>query len=230
MTKQTFIPLIIILLVASFLYADEWPAPIPFSVVSGGHIYIAEIFPASTRYSDGNKPKCFLYRFKSYSLKKPVEVELIWEGNLANKVSPVNAYLTIDGYLITFNEWHKVGFENSVVLYDNRGKLIKSYGLEDLLPEAEIKLVRRSKSSRWWNKNSKYYIDRLHHYLYVSLQDGKLLQINYKTGFTKYGPSESFESIPIGKNNFLSFPITLSYRKIELRYSSITDIEKVHNK
>lgn len=228
MTKRMLISFLSILCVSTFLYADEWRAPIPFSVVSGGHTYIAEIFPANTRHSDGNKPKCFLYKFKSYNLKKPVEVELIWKGDLVNKVSPVSAYLTIDGYFITFNEWHKVGYENSVVLYNNKGKLIKSYRLEDLLPEAKIKLVPRTVSSRWWNEDAQYYIDRLNHYLYVSLRGSDFLQINYKTGAAKYGPSKSFENIPIGKKNFLSFPITPD--KIEMFYSSITDIEKVRGR
>src|SRR5262249_51852655 len=82
-----------------------------------------------------------------------------WEFPLINEVSPVSALVTDDGgYVITFDNWHAVGYgDNVVVIYRANGALVKKFGLEDLLTEGDIETLPHSVSSIWWG--GEHYID-----------------------------------------------------------------------
>lgn len=72
---------------------------------------------------------------------------------LSNEVAPVNVLISTDGkYLVTFDNWHSVGWGNNVVvIYRNDGSLVKQYSLAQLLSEEKVERLPRTVSSIWWS-------------------------------------------------------------------------------
>jgi hypothetical protein len=83
-----------------------------------------------------------------------------WEINLVNEVSPVSALVSENGnYVVTFDNWHGVGYGNEVVaIYETTsGNLIWNLGLPDFLTDSDISELPTSTSSIWWGGN--HFID-----------------------------------------------------------------------
>lgn len=76
----------------------------------------------------------------------------VWRAPLVNEVAPGEALVANGGrYVVTFDEWHMVGFgDHVVVIYGPDGRLIRSLKLQDILPEDYIYAIPRSISSIWW--------------------------------------------------------------------------------
>lgn len=78
----------------------------------------------------------------------------IWKIHLDNEVSPVSALVSNNGdYVITFDNWHGVGYgDNVVAIYSGlTGKLIRKLGLLDFLTESDIYNLPASTSSIHWH-------------------------------------------------------------------------------
>ena len=78
----------------------------------------------------------------------------LWKIQLDNEVSPVSAIVSNDGnYVITFDNWHGVGYgDNVVAIYNGlTGKLIIKLGLTDFLTESDIYNLPASTSSIHWH-------------------------------------------------------------------------------
>ncbi len=71
---------------------------------------------------------------------------------LSNEVAPVSALVSHDGqYLVTFDNWHSVGWGDSVVvIYRSDGSMVRKYSLAQLLSEKKVRKLPRSVSSIWW--------------------------------------------------------------------------------
>ena len=78
----------------------------------------------------------------------------VWEKPLQNKLSPVTALVANNGWrVVTFDNYYTVGYGNEVVvIYNEKGDLLKKYSLEMLLSPEELGQVSRTVSSRWWRK------------------------------------------------------------------------------
>jgi TonB family protein len=71
---------------------------------------------------------------------------------LENDVAPVSALVANDGTVVTFDNWHSIGYgDDVVVIYRSDGMLIRKLGLADLLEEEDISQLRHSVSSIWWS-------------------------------------------------------------------------------
>ncbi|QTD56646.1 hypothetical protein [Parasphingorhabdus cellanae] len=77
-----------------------------------------------------------------------------WEVDLVNEVAPVTAILSDDGqYLVTFDNWHSVGYGPATIVRYKRGKgLLGAHDLESFLPPYYLQALPRSVSSRSWKK------------------------------------------------------------------------------
>lgn len=78
----------------------------------------------------------------------------LWNVRLVNEVAPVSALVSNNGdYVITFDNWHGVGYGDDVVSIYNAqsGKLIKKLGLSDFLTESDIYSLPASTSSIRWH-------------------------------------------------------------------------------
>ena len=81
----------------------------------------------------------------------------VWEKPLINDVSPVSALVANGGkYVVTFDNWHSTGYGNdAVVIYDEKGSLIRSFALTDIVSESYFNAMPRSASSIQWSGDHK---------------------------------------------------------------------------
>jgi hypothetical protein len=78
---------------------------------------------------------------------------VVWDRALVNDVSPVSAVVANSArYVVTFDNWHSMGWGNdAVVVYGPGGSIIRSLGLNDILPGDYVYALPRSVSSIWWS-------------------------------------------------------------------------------
>jgi hypothetical protein len=78
--------------------------------------------------------------------------ERVWSIRLLNDVAPVSALVSRSGaYVVTFDNWHRVGFGHDVVvIYGPGPTLVRRFALEDLAAPKDIARFPASDSSRWW--------------------------------------------------------------------------------
>ena len=82
--------------------------------------------------------------------------KVIWSAKLANV--PHQVYVTPDGNrVVTIDTYGRLGFDHSLVVYDEKGDALADYNLEDLLTDLEIlRYVKQSVSSRWWAQQATF--------------------------------------------------------------------------
>lgn len=209
-------------------HVDEWPWPEPASYHSRGFGFVAEIFPPGSRQNPGNQAAAFFYRMGYPGTRWEVDAELLWRRDLVNDFEPYRmpyqALVTMDGRLVTLNEYGNVGFANAVAIYDADGELVRAFALDSLIPEADMDRFEHSESSRWWNEGARYYVTRDHPRLFVVLSWGAAMEFGLEDGSYAYGAADDFPD--------LSTLLAASFADEEaavwatsLRFSSITDVQ-----
>ena len=71
---------------------------------------------------------------------------------LLNPVAPVDFFVTDSGHLVTFDNWHNVGYGKVAAFYGSEGSLLHAHTLNDLFAAAQISQFEQSVSSIWWHK------------------------------------------------------------------------------
>jgi hypothetical protein len=147
---KIYILIILALLLADKVSADTWAPPQIKEYYNSDSTFFVRIYPthipekyfkwvkASPRKkkkflpSDTLVTPCFARMYQVVNGKD----SLIWENKLINRVAPVNAILSNDGkFVVTFDNWHSMGYgEDVMVYYNNKGELIKQFGLEEISP------------------------------------------------------------------------------------------------
>lgn len=153
--------------------ADSWAPPTVRSYLSRNGSYRFTVHPrpftnALDYFSDkvcGREPAGAPARGRQTSARAILERSngrggwtRLWSEPLVNEVAPVEAMVSNDGlYSVTLDNWHSMGFGDDVVaIYDARGRVVRSLGLADLLPEAYVEALPRSVSSIWWRRNPRF--------------------------------------------------------------------------
>lgn len=158
-------------LFTSSLFADQWLLPQEQSYISQNAMYRFTVMPR-TLESAGK------YWAEKRTNQKPGQLQggldacwgvlekkidggyqLIWKQELDNNVAPVSVLISNSGqYVVTFDNWHEVGYgDNVIVIYNEKGQLKKKYPLEDIMSANESGRIWQSTSSRNWGYN--HYID-----------------------------------------------------------------------
>jgi len=164
---------VLFLSVCATLLADEWPGPQTREVFSKGRDHFVRVIPGESwgdtnGFAGANKgpyAKAMFYQRRgdgSYGLGATV--------TLLNPVAPVEFFVSDQGYLMTLDNWHNMGYGKVLVLYGPDGAPIKSYELKDLFSEEEIDHFDHSVSSIWWHKGPAY-LDADQKTLYIGLDD-----------------------------------------------------------
>jgi hypothetical protein len=94
-----------------------------------------------------------------YARRPDRSFAVVADVDLHNPVAPVEAFLSNDGRLITFDNWHNLGYGEVAAIYDAKGKLVRSYRLEDLYPKETLQKVQTSVSSRWWRCKPTHFVE-----------------------------------------------------------------------
>src|SRR5215471_5992755 len=102
----------------STLGADEWMLPEPASFHARGMSLVAEVFPPASRQNSGSHALCYFYDVGYPGIRWDVKAQLKWKRELANDRMPVEAIVSMDGWLVTFNNWGAMGVAHAIVVYD----------------------------------------------------------------------------------------------------------------
>ena len=207
--------------------ADDWAWPMATGYCCRGFGYVAEIFPPRSRQNPTEKAMCFFYAM-GYPGREEwrIDARLVWKGELVNAGAyrmPYQAVVSMDGVLVTLNDYAKIGEANVVVIYDAGGKLVKSYPLDALVPKEDAGKFDSGLSGRWWNAEAKYYFLRDPARLYVALKWGRVVEFMLKDGAFRYGAPADFPGLAAVMKN----PYANEQAEVwatSLRFSSITDV------
>jgi hypothetical protein len=211
--------------------ADDWVRPEPTSFHSRGYGYVAEIFPPRSRQNPADLPLCYFYEIGHPGSDWRIEAKLKWAAPLVNETMPYQALISQAGDLVTLNDHGSVGYRNAIVIYDQLGHATKAYQLDDLLPADEISLnentnrIPISTSSRWWNRDAKYYFYPEPSRFYIVLPWGTALELRVKDGAFRYGAAGSFPELAATRSN-PNANEELEVWQTSLRFSSITNVLK----
>lgn len=126
------------------------------SADSWGHIKHAEVFSLDREYTvkiepdeNGRPGHCRGTLFELLDGKTQ-----IWSRHLINNVGPVKVFVADSGnYVVTLDEWGKIG-TLPVVIYGDRGKLIRVHSIDSLGLRDETTNIDVSISSFWWSSGS----------------------------------------------------------------------------
>jgi hypothetical protein len=137
-------------LFAAAASADSWLAPNEQDYYSANEAYFLHVVPG-----DGVNPA----RGTFYRAFPARDAQELWSRELLNPAAPHKVLVADSGeYVVTFDEWGRVGYgPNVVVIYRPGGEVVRNYALEDLLTEKEIAAVPLTVSSRWWG--GEHYLD-----------------------------------------------------------------------
>ena len=151
--------------------ADDWAAPRTREVFSASREWFVRVTPG------GKRATAEFYRRaadRSY--------RLLTETPLLNPVAPVLFVVTDRGYLVTFDNWHNMGYGKAVASYAPDGRHVLAAELRDLFPAAQIASFRTSVSSIWWRTETVYIRDGQQS-VYVAMDDtGTSLLLEPETG------------------------------------------------
>jgi hypothetical protein len=94
-----------------------------------------------------------------YERQADLSYRLTAEVALLNPIAPVDLLLSNSGYLITFDNWHNLGYDKAVVIYGPTGKPVASWELEQLYTPDQLTSIKQSVSSRWWRCPAFHFVD-----------------------------------------------------------------------
>ena len=206
----------------STLVADEWMLPEP-SYHARGKSLVAEVFPPASRQNSGSHALCYFYDVGYPGIRWDVKPQLKWKAELANDRMPVEAIVSMDGWLVTFNNWGGMGMAHAIVVYDPRGRLVADWSGDQLFARPALGRIARERmsvSSIWWNEKAKYYFTRAHT-LFVTLADEVVIRVDLARGSYRVGAPATFPDYATASADTNALT---EVWKTSLRFSSITDL------
>ena len=154
--------LLLLIFLPSRAVGDDWPAAQVANAFSANGQYFVRITPGESvgdTVGFAGAPKGVYARAEFYARQADRSYALIADVALENPVAPVDALVSIAGHLITFDNWHNIGYGRVVAIYGPHGKLIAAYDLEQLYPPDRLSRLPMSVSSRWWRCSARGYVD-----------------------------------------------------------------------
>jgi hypothetical protein len=141
--------------------ADDWPAPVIREVFTPSHAYFVRVVPGKSvgdtvGFSGAAKGPFATAEF--YRQEKDRSYRLTATASLLNPVAPADFFVSDNGFLITLDNWHNIGYGKVVAFYTPEGRPIRAYELSDLFSKSEIEGFGHSVSSIAWRKLSGSYI------------------------------------------------------------------------
>jgi hypothetical protein len=166
--KKKFTIFILLLIATAFkvVYGDDWPWPTEKDYFSENKKFVAHITPPQYLKKDKSL-------FEVFEIKDTQRTPL-WQCKMGNERAPVEVYVSDDGkYVVSCNEWGKVGYGDYVVAFYSKDGLIRNYSLEEILHLSKdtnkvdlVNLMPHSITSRRWDENSIKFLDTLAGKLY----------------------------------------------------------------
>ncbi len=133
--------------------ADSWMAARTTQVFSASGAYFAQIVPGESlgdTFGFAGAKKGRYAAATLYARQADRSYKVVADIALVNPVAPVEAFVSDQGYLLTFDNWHNVGYGKVVAVYGPGGKPVRAYELGDLIDARRIDRIKHSVSSRYW--------------------------------------------------------------------------------
>lgn len=157
---------LIIWITASPSRADSWLPPTAETIYSKDKTFRLKITPRPlssplgyfTDKVKGKEPAGAPRKSKQLTARATVEhLEAsgawvaVWESALSNEIAPVDALVSDSGEVVTFDNWHGMGYgQNAIVIYDRQGRVVRELALVDFLPAFYVEALPHSVSSIRW--------------------------------------------------------------------------------
>lgn len=211
------------LLESPSLVADRWALAEPASFHARGMSLVAEIFPTASRQNSGSRAFCYFYELGYPGTHWDVTPRLKWKGPLANEQMPVDAIVSMDGWLVTLDNWGGRGKAHAIVVYDPRGRLVADWSGDQLFANLSLQKIARdrmSMSSIFWNEKAKYYFSRTNT-LFIAVADDVIIRIDLGRASYRVGNASTFRDYAalVADTNAVT-----EIWKTSLRFSSMTDV------
>lgn len=116
-------------------------APEPLSFHARGFGYVAEVFPPKSRHNAGSRPVAYLYEVGYPGSEWRVQARRVWTAELAGRLMPQAALVSMAGYLVTLDDYYELGGDHALVIYDRDGRFVRSFTLGELGDQPEILLL-----------------------------------------------------------------------------------------
>jgi hypothetical protein len=154
-------PLLLALTVLPVAQGDEWSTPVIREVFGQSRAYFVRVVPGKSfgdtvGFSGAAKGPFVTAEF--YRLEKDRSYRLAATVSLLNPVAPAEFLVADNGFLITLDNWHNMGYGKVVAFYTLEGKLIRAYEVSDLFTKSEIEGFDHSVSSIQWRKFAGFYV------------------------------------------------------------------------
>jgi hypothetical protein len=178
-------------------YADSWMAAKVTEVFSKSGDWFVRVVPGKSlgdTVGFSGSPKGPYAKAEFYQRQKDRSYRLVKEITLQNPVAPVLFLVSDRGYLVTFDNWHNMGYGKAVVSYSPQGKPVVSMELKDLFSPEEFRNFSHTVSSIWWRAGNVYWNEGQQS-VYVTVDDrGTALILEPETGSWQFcqGPGDAF--------------------------------------
>jgi hypothetical protein len=200
--RSRILPILLLALLPRLVIADDWPGPQVTNVFSPDGAHFVRITPGSslgdTQGFEGAGKGAYA-RGAFYEQRPDGSFRIVADVELLNPIAPVDALVTDRGELITFDNWHNMGFGAVVAMYDPKGRLLASFTLEDLYGEEKLARIPTSISSRWWRCDPLGFVDPSQQTkVYVHEQLGGSFVFSFPSHSFEYSPGEADCQTPKG--------------------------------
>ena len=173
---------------ASPALADSWTAPQVREVFSANRDHFVRVIPGSnlgSTFGFAGAAKGANASAEWYRRQDDRSYRLTQSATLFNPIAPVDVFVSDDGRLVTVDNWHNRGYGKVLAVYDDGGRLVKSYELAELFSKQEINAYPHSVSSRAWHQGP-VYLNKDQRTLYMMISSGRDLVLGLESGRYAY--------------------------------------------
>ena len=164
---------------------DSWPAAQTKEVFSASREWFVRVTPGKSLADTigfGGSAKGPYARAEFFRRDANRGYRLVAEQTLVNPVAPVIFFVTDRGYLVTFDNWHNMGYGRAIAGYAPTGRPVFALQLADLFTADEIAAFKTSVSSIWWRTDT-LYVREGQQSIYVAMDDkGAEVILDAETG------------------------------------------------
>lgn len=109
--------------------------------------------------------------------------KVAWARFLVNEQAPGRVMVTDDGkYTVTIDEWPQESERHPLVIYDEKGRLVRHFAPVDLMDSRPAKVWLKKIERQSWTKDSRVAFDRDNKHLVIEAGWEELIVVELKTG------------------------------------------------
>ena len=160
--------------------ADDWaePRPVVYASQSGWHGF--KVLPIKSSETASGV---------LFSLDADGQDKVVWKSRLVNV--PAHVFVHEQGkHVVTVDTYAALGYKHALVIYDDKGKVVADYKLEELVSAEDIRdRISSSVSSRWWADQASFKFESGgHEFFKITTKWGAIIDADLTSGaVTKSG-------------------------------------------